>query len=277
MNESLRRRFMELKVTGQRCAIPWEEKTKKDKELISYLQCAIQEKMVADFEDIGFCYWNISDNFAMLRDGVSQYKNHTYFYEHIKKGESLYLYWLVCDATQKLTLELHGYCDFWWQLYTNAVKKNKDETRFPFVEFHTHRAAFCYPPQMNRNEKYFTLAKRNFIDFLEKIKGTNFHIFFETMFCSMVYDDSSFENKMLNNLDYFLQNLSYPKEQQAFLLGEWKSLITPFDKHKQAVVGIVSCVNALIDSGNYKVAKKIYNKARELGLQQNMYIEKRLY
>ena len=58
--------------------------------------------------------------------------------------------------------------------------------------------------------------------------------------------------------------------------GEWKSFITPFDKRKQAVVGIISAVNALIDVKDIKNAKDLYCEACNIGMSQNRYIERRL-
>ena len=56
----------------------------------------------------------------------------------------------------------------------------------------------------------------------------------------------------------------------------WKSFITPFGKRKCAVVGITSAVNALIDRGETGTAGALYRMARESGLPENVYIEKRL-
>ena len=56
MDEKIRDRFLELKVTGQRCAISQEEKTKRDRALILFLQSVLQENKEIDFEDVGFCY-----------------------------------------------------------------------------------------------------------------------------------------------------------------------------------------------------------------------------
>ncbi len=86
-----------------------EEKKTKDLELINYLKSVIENKEVVEFEDIGFCYWNISDNYALLGDGHALRKNHQSFYECIMACDSSYLWWLVCDATQRLTLDKDGY------------------------------------------------------------------------------------------------------------------------------------------------------------------------
>lgn len=94
-----------MKITGQRGTLSMEEKKQKDLELIKYLEDVIANKEATDFEDVGFCYWNISDNYALLRDGHALKKNHQAFYQHVTTYDKSYLYWLVCDATQRLTLE----------------------------------------------------------------------------------------------------------------------------------------------------------------------------
>lgn len=140
MKEQIRETFIELKVVGQRCAMNLEEKREKDRKLIQYLKSLIENEVVTDFEDIGFCYWNISDNYAMIRDGHAEMLNHKNFYSHVHKIDPCYLFWLICDATQRLTLEKDGYSDFWWALYKEALEQNRDGDQY-FAEFNAHRAA----------------------------------------------------------------------------------------------------------------------------------------
>lgn len=128
MNPQIKTRFRELKITGQRGTLSLEEKKQKDFELIEYLEAVIANKEVTGFEDMGFCYWNISDNYALLRDGHALRRNHQAFYEHIVAQDKSYLYWLVCDATQRLTLEKDGYSDWWWSVYRKAVSGNSEKT-----------------------------------------------------------------------------------------------------------------------------------------------------
>ena len=140
MNTQIIKQFKELKVIGQRSAITPQEKIEKDAQLIRYLKSAIDNNVVTDFEDVGFCYWNISDNYALMKDGHSLMRNHQIFYEHIKNNDACYLYWTVCDATQRLTLEKDGFSKFWWGLYEEATEKNYYNNVY-FAEFNAHRAA----------------------------------------------------------------------------------------------------------------------------------------
>ena len=59
MNDEIRDLFLNLKVIGQRSAISSEAKREKDLKLIAVLRSFIEKKIVCDFEDVGFCYWNI--------------------------------------------------------------------------------------------------------------------------------------------------------------------------------------------------------------------------
>ena len=134
MNNQIRERFLELKVTGQRFTMDPQEKMSKDLQLIHYLKSVIENEEVAEFEDVGFCYWNLSDNYAMTKDGCALKRNHHVFYERIKAENDRYLYWLVCDATQRLTLEIDGYSDFWWTIYREATAHDRGTESY-FAEF----------------------------------------------------------------------------------------------------------------------------------------------
>ena len=248
MDEQIRRKFVDLKVTGQRFAISPEEKREKDLSLISYLNSIIENEIVTEFQDIGFCYWNISDNYALLKDGHSLFDNHRKFCEHIKNQDNEYLYWLVCDATQRLTLEKDGYSSFWWDLYRKAVEQNN-----------------------------FHCAKLNFEKLLSKTDSTSEYSFYKTIYLSLISRFSTVDSKKICELSRTLfEYLSFSQISNDFLVGEWKSFITPFDKRKQGVVGITSAINALIYCDNVKEAKDLYLDACNVGLPKNKYIEARL-
>ena len=101
-------------------------------------------------------------------------------------------------------------------------------------------------------------------------------LFFYVVFLSMTWDGSNKRRQLLDYAEFLLQDLSVAEEKVDFLCGEWNSFITPFTKRKQAHVGIVSCINALIDNADTQTAKSIYTKAKELGLPRNLYVERRL-
>ena len=276
MDEQIKKHFTELKVTGQRFATSSEEKIEKDILLISYLHSLVDNCLVTDFEDKGFCYWNISDNYALLKKGYFLFDNHKKFYEHIKNQDNEYLYWLVCDATQRLTLEKDGYSSFWWDLYRKAVEQNGDSKNY-FAEFHVHRAALYTNNHLTISQDNFNCAKLNFEKLLSKTKSTSEYNFYKMIYLSLISRSSTVNSKEFCEMSRtFFEYLSFPKISNDFLVGEWKSFITPFDKRKQGVVGITSAINALIDCGNVKEAKDLYFDACNVGLPKNKYIEARL-
>ena len=276
MNGEIIKAFKELKVTGQRFGITPEEKRDKDITLISYLKSLIEEKTVTDFEEVGFCYWNISDNLALTKNGAALYENHKKFYEHIKNSDPVYLYWVVSDATQRLTLEKDGLTDFWWSLYKEAVGKNTNSSVY-FAKFCAHRAALYTNESLTVSSDVLDFAKRSFENFLKNTEGAAEYGFYKAIYLSLISRFSKVDNRELIDISRSLfENLSAPKTQNEFLAGEWKSFVTPFDKRRQGVVGITSAVNALIYQGNTEDAKALYQNAKEAGLPQNRYIESRL-
>lgn len=275
MDEKIRKRFIELKITGQRSVMN-QKNNERDSQLIDYLKAIIENKEVTEFEDIGFCYWNISDNYALIKDGYSLMSNHRLFYEHIKSGKRCYLWWLVCDATQRLTLEKDGYSDFWWDLYRVAVEQNLDCTNF-FVEFNAHRTALYKNPILTQTQHNLEYAKSNFEKFLQKMKDTPEYQFYKVIYFSLVSRFFSVNKSELKILcDELFSGLSYPQTSSDFLVGEWKSFITPLNTHKRSVIALNSAINAFIYDGDLKTAKEIYTRARNMGLPQNYYIETRL-
>ncbi|MBE6654324.1 MAG: hypothetical protein E7608_02555 [Ruminococcaceae bacterium] len=276
MNNEIINLFSKLKITGQRSAISIEDKREKDLRLIAYLKSIIGKNSVTDFEDIGFCYWNISDNYALLRNGHSLCENHKKFYDHIIKSDSCYLYWLVCDATQRLALEKDGYHSFWWDLYREAVEQNPN-SKHHFAEFNAHRAALYSGNRAPTSQDAFNFAVQNYEKFLAKTESASENLFYHIIYLSLVSKSLDIDNNKLCHLSYMLfEYLSLPRSSDDFLVGEWKSFITPFDKKKQAVIGITSAINALIYSNDMKMVKSLYAEACNMGLPKNHYIERRL-
>ena len=245
-------------------------------EKTQYLNHLIQEKSVVDFEDLGFCYWHISDSFALLRDSESVYSNHRKFSEHIRMGDDCYLYWAVSDATQRLTLELGGYSEFWWELYSNAVLNNV-HGEFAFAEFCAHRAALYVNPHLPHTGSNLAFAINNYKNFLDRTKDKAEYQFYMTIYLSLVSRFSPINYSEIfsrgKNLLKGLRN----KSDDKTVPGEWNSFTVPFSEYKQSVVGINSAINALLYGRELKMAKELYNSALEFGMAKNRYIEGKLY
>lgn len=243
--------------------------------LIAFLQSSIDCGDAATFEDVGFCYWNISDQYALLRDGDRVLRNHRRFYEHVKQGEAPYLYWLVCDATQRLTLEKDGYGDEWWSWYREAVTANKAQGSA--MEFQVHRAALYKSPVLELSADRFCFVKKNFETFLAKTKGREESPFYYAVYRSLLARYETVEEAELCRLgSELLTGLAAEKHTSPYLIGGWGSFITPFSARKRAEVGLNAVINALIDTHHLQSAKGLYTDAVTAGLPQNTYIEKRL-
>ena len=276
MNSEISNRFRELKVIGQRSLLLPEETRNKDLSLIEYLKGLIESNLVTDFKDIGFCYWNISDNYALVKDGHSLMENHKKFYKHIKSSESSYLFWAVCDATQRLTMEKDGYSDFWWNIYREAVQQNQNNNEH-FAEFHTHRAALYINPVLTHTKQQLDFAKSGFENLINKSTHTPEYNFYRIIYLSMMSRLGTFDKIGLRRLcEDLFENLEKEEQKSSLLVGEWESFTTPFDKHRQSVIGINSAINAFIYNGEIQIAKELYYYALISGLPKTFYIEKRL-
>lgn len=243
--------------------------------LIAYLKTLLTKGEVSRFEDIGFCYWNISDQYALLRDGHRQSENHRRFYEHVFQGEAIYLYWLVNDATQKLTLEKDGYGDLWWEYYYEAVQRNV--TKGLPIECGAHRAALYKNPLMATDERRVSFAKERFENFLSHTREKAEYNFYYAMYLSSVAQYESVAESALTGVGLsLLGGLVAEKSQNDFLIGEWRKFETVLDPRRRAEVGLYAVINALLYAKQAGPAKRLYSEALSLGLPKNSYVEKRL-
>lgn len=244
--------------------------------IIDYLKSVLESSTVTDFEDIGFCLWNISDNLALLRSGNSLIKNHMLFYEHIKTGNSSYLFWAVNDATQRLTLEKYGYSEFWQSLYAEAVERNKNSNNYS-AEFHSHRAALYISPYLPYDPVQLETAKENFEYFLKKSSASAEHRFYRTVYLALISRFSPVDKSELQFLcEEMFCKLSVQEKPTGFLTGEWQSFALPAGIRRQAAIAVNEVINAFIYSGDIKTAEKLYREGLNHGLPSNRYIEKRL-
>ncbi len=276
MTESFKAQFNELKVIGQRSAMSAEEKREKDLKLISFLQSSLDNDELTTIEDIGFAYWNISDNFALLRDNDGIYNNHRQFANFLSNKPSIYLYWLVLDATQRFTLELGEHDDFWWQLYKNATASNPDY--LGYAAFCAHRTALSNNPRVKADIKNTAYAAKCFAEFIEHTKYESAHSFYKIIYLSLTEKNIDLmRSELLSLSNELILGIRDETQHPDYLVGEWKKYTEPPVKSKQSSIGICSAVNAFIRYGDIKTASCIYEKARREGLKPNYYIESRLY
>lgn len=277
MNSEFIETFKKLKLAGERTTYSREEKRKQDLAVIDFLQPALYGNVLKGTEEIGFAYWNISDSFAMLRDGENLYKNHCEFADFLKDKPSKYLFWPVSDATQRFTLELGGFADFWWDCYKNALSKNVGMSGIGAITFECHNAALSVTPAVKTPVGYLELAKNNFRSFLEVNESSDNYIFYETLYYALCLKAFGSAERDVFELGIRLFPwLKSEKSQNDFLIGEWKMLNGQKSKYDMARVAINRAINALIDTGSDETARELYVEARAYGLSKNAYIEKRI-
>ena len=277
MNSEFIENFKKLKLMGEHTTYSREKKRKHDLAVIDFLQAALRGNELEGTEEIGFAYWNISDSFAMLRDSGNLYKNHCEFADFLKGKPSKYLFWLVCDATQRFTHELGGFADFWWDCYKSALSKNAGINGIEAITFECHNAALAVTPAVKTPACYLELAKNNFRSFLEATEASDNHIFYQTFYYALCLKAfGSAERDVFELGMQLLPWLKSDKTQNDFLVGEWKMLNGKRSKYDLARVAVNRAINALIDTGSADPARKLYNEARAYGLHENTYIEKRI-
>lgn len=223
----------------------------------------------------GCLLWNCSDAYAMMRDPETLYRNHRRFKRHIQTMPAMYRLWLVCDATQRLTLEFGGHIDFWWMVYSETTARY-----VPLCEnilFEAHRAAFSSTPAIPYDKARARWVKDRFGSFLAAVDGADDARFFRLIYTALCLKQfGETETDILSLCEPFLCDLCLPKEERLFAAGEWGQLNGQRSKQNQKQVGINNAVNALIDSRNTAKARELYLTARQYGLSANPYIEKRM-
>ena len=277
MNSAFVENFKKLKHIGERNFLSIQEKHIKDLTLIDYLQTTLKNNELKETEERGFAYWNISDSFAMLRDSKALYKNHCEFAKFLSDKPSKYLHWLACDATQRFTLELGGFGDFWWDCYKTAISKNTAIKAIEPITFECHNAALSVTPMLKTSNDYLQFAKNNFKEFLKSTATSDNYIFYKTVYaalCLKAFGQAEYD--VLELLTQLLPWLHLENEPNNLLIGEWERLNGQRSKYNMATVAINRIVNAFIDRNQTKYAKELYNKAIRYGLSKNSYIEKRI-
>lgn len=123
-----------------------EYKAENDKrKIVELLESFLRECPDADDMQICWAFWNLSDNYAMLRDASEEYRNHKLFEKKLMHMDEKYLHWIVSDGTQKLTLLTGGYEAYWNALYRYACEKAPKREDNAVIRFESHRANVAFP------------------------------------------------------------------------------------------------------------------------------------
>lgn len=275
-NNEIRGKFRKIKTAGERNGMSAAEKIYSDKAVAEYME-SLLENAADDFLTAGFCLWNISDSYAMMRDGESLYKNHCRFKEFLSGKPDIYRIWAVTDTTQRFTLVSSGHESFWHELYRDSLENgivNKENYR---AVYEAHRAAMAVHPSLKIPEKHLIYAAERFSGFIDERK-----IFPEYAFYRLIYLSAAM--KAFGQTDICLEelcaehfnNLKLNDTPTEFVCGEWQHLNRERSAKNMAVVGITAAVNALIDTGEKRRAAELYRAAGEQGLPRNKYAAARL-
>lgn len=244
--------------------------------IIEYLSSIISINKI-DNMLAGFCYWNISDSYAMLRKPNEQYDNHLKFSKFLESMELKYRFWAVCDTTQRFTLELGGYGDFWWELYKNAVKSNPNTAEIEYIAFDTHVSAISVNPKVKTAKSNLLLARDNFSKFVEIYENSENIAFYKLVYSSLIlksFGDEEYDIlNLCNQMMPFLNDETY---SNIFTVGEWEAINSRRSSQNMAQVGINRAINAFIDVGNKELAIELYYRSVKNGLTPNKYIEERI-
>ncbi len=277
LTQTIKDQFHKLKLCGQRTGISQEEKRATDVACLEYLQSLLNSDEL-DAEGKCFCHWNISDQYALLRNVEGLYENHKQFYDYLKSLPVKYLYWAVCDGTQRGVLEEID-IDFWWNIYHEANEKNSLLNDCEAIAFTAHRVAFSPNLNSKRNDVRNTAyAKSEFEAFLEKTKDSPNHAFYTLIYyAAHLHLFGQCEGNLERLCEEMLPKLALPRLNSKYEIGEWNNFIADnADACRQSRVGICAAVNALIYTGHIDRAEKIYHSAVDCGLPRNQYIEKRI-
>ena len=240
------------------------------------LQTYCQERLCTETDALlrGCLLWNLSDVYAMRREADELYENHRRFEAHINTMEPMYRLWLVCDSTQRLTLELGGYDGFWWEIYENATAQYDHTCEAALFE--VHRAAFYKSPKMPYDPNRAIWVKDRFSSFLEQTHHSPSIDFYRLIYTALYMKHfGEAEQDLFTCCEPFFAALSFRDEEPLYAAGEWETLNRHRSPAEQAQVGINNAVNALIDSGEVKRAHELYKTALARGLNTNNYIEQR--
>lgn len=277
MTEEIREKFQQFKLCGERNAKNIADKKSSDLSVIEYMDHLLHTGELCDFKDVCFAMWNISDSYAMLRKSDELYKNHQKFTDFVSCNRNEYKFYPICDTSQRFTLILGGYGEFWHELYCDAVENVAVTDKNYRVAYEAHRAAMSVNKQLDIPIEHLQYASEKFSYFLNSCKESEEYDFYKLIFdvsYIRAFEDTDIdiERSCANFYDYlYLSDNTTP-----YVVGEWEYLNRLRSRKNRAVVGITSAVNALIDTGQITRAFELYSFAKKCGLPENVYVNKRL-
>jgi hypothetical protein len=265
-------------------------KEKNEKQVV-LLREALRTEQFTD-EEIGWAYWNISDNLALLRKSEEQYENHRLFEKHILNMDKKYLHWLTSDNTQTKALYVGGYEQFWNGLYKYACEKSPKSADNRRIRYESHRAAatsgVLRENSINENISRFAFENMKTMLDSELLSDYNYNFYRITYFTLFIHmnvqmkvetDDKILDESYLTVIplfEYLQSDRNEPDKNTMYFLGSWDSFKSDRSKFNQATVGIKNYIIALINAGEYAIALEYYEKIKPYNLEYNNYFKSKI-
>lgn len=220
-----------------------------------------------------FAYWNISDNYALLRDYENTYQNHLEFEDYLKDKNENYKLMLICDATQKLSIISGGYEKYWNALYFDTINKCKITSENYIIYFQVLRTALYFRDNISDYKSIGKHALNKMVEFLKIYNNDSQYLWFEmTYFDCLIKYNAQFsikqESILSKSYDCFEKLTTYLKidehtkkisinKYDSVLFGTYDSWNSLRPMYIQARC-VQNYIITLIDSGYYDLAKKCF-------------------
>lgn len=262
------------------------QRENKKEEIVQLLQEVLN---IEDLTDKERCWalWNISDNLAMLRKPQEEFINHKLFEQQLSQMDKQYLYWIVSDGTQHMTLLIGGFETYWNKLYEYACNNSPKTQENAIIRFETHRANVAIPCliEYEFNQNHSLYALENLRESVIELKNTPTAKFYElTYFTQRIAtynlinrNYTSFLPEAQNCFENMLTYLSYPNENnEMHLIGSWEKLNAPRSKYNQATCAINNYIIQLINAKEYKLALYCNEKIKPYNLKYGRYFDSKI-
>ena len=268
-----------------------EYKAENDKrKIVELLESFLRECPDADDMQICWAFWNLSDNYAMLRDASEEYRNHKLFEKKLMHMDEKYLHWIVSDGTQKLTLLTGGYEAYWNALYRYACEKAPKREDNAVIRFESHRANVAFPSVVDYSfdAEHARFALENLANSCSELQHTSGALYYQLTYYTMAIGFNTLmkeDNKPLIEESYaaFTEILPYlHTEKQTYadgeerLLGTYDQLNAPRAKYNQAFCGIHNYIIQLVNAGAYQLALQCNALAEPVCLDYGSYYKRKL-
>ena len=263
-----------------------EEKTQAKRDRIALLEPLLERDDLTVKQKI-FAYWNISDNYALLREHEKTYENHLKFEEFLNDKNANYKLMLIVDATQRLSITAAGHEDYWIKLYFDLTDNLEITKENYIVYFEVLRSALY---KHNLLKKYNEVAENALMkmkDFLEKQKNDVNYPWFR-----MIYYDSLLKYNGIKSHKYIEEAFEAFLDIVRFLNIEEIDKKASIDEYNEELFGTYASANrtrpmyvqarcvqnfiiTLIDLEMYDLAKKCYDIVGEKEFQ-SLYFNKKI-